>query len=987
MTPILRTFRRGMTSRTLGIVLSMIVLVGVLTLIALATVRGSRAEQERARAGRQDIAPPVLPTNRQPTVTGEIEELIGTADEGIIQLVNEQNVVVQELKYETFNPQEAGRYNVTEPEAWVYMNDGTSISIHADELNYVQPSGSQEPEKGRFSGNVRIRVFPAVDASGNPAPRAGDDPDALGIEAFSTIRTDSMTFDSAIGELSTADEVTITSTGIEARFVGLTIVADEQNKRLAYLEAQRDGVVTIDPDALQSRRGSRGQDGAPGQGGPDDEPVEQQYHVELADQVRFVTSTQTLDADRLHVWATLLDGSLPENAIAPLVTSTRDGASGGASDTGRPDGSGESELLTVTWTGPLTIRPVIDPVEQLEHDHVAIRLESPESGVVRIDDSETGASLQAVALAYGMTTRSTSLIGAGDTGVRVRLPGQADILVGRLDANLTTGLASVHGPGEIRASDPDAQIDRDQRIVWQQGAQFTLATRDGQVDLDDPMLLREATLTGASEARRDDRVVQGELIRAWFGITDDRQASIERLLVEGSARADAGDDGQLSARRIDVSFSLDSTLDDPRPSRLIAEGTVRGSRGEALIEGELLDATLVGDAQGNPQITDVHASRAVRVRTPQGDEVSAEDLRASIPDGVYDMTGTPVTLRRDEVTVSGGSIRLEEIAQRMTVFGSGTLESTRRSEAGAGYESMTIDWQDSMIYDGQAGFAEFIGRCVARAQMPDARDNARAERIVVALQPDASVADDGQEVDARDVVDTITLYGASHEGTGDESVTIESRRYTPDASSETGVRLEGLLYLESRLVEANVQTDVLSVPQTGRLLIENRSQSDGGDQEPERGAPFDGQGTTLLTWSGAMELQRAESRAILRDRVRLRHLPPGADAYTELECELLDASVDLPGSPGTIGLERTQLRNAIASGAVYARRDTKQLIADRLVYDATRGVAEATAALGNSVTMFDATHPTPLTGSLLRWDVVRDRVEWRDAGEMTVPRD
>jgi hypothetical protein len=200
------------------------------------------------------------------------------------------------------------------------------------------------------------------------------------------------------------------------------------------------------------------------------------------------------------------------------------------------------------------------------------------------------------------------------------------------------------------------------------------------------------------------------------------------------------------------------------------------------------------------------------------------------------------------------------------------------------------------------------------------------------------------------------------------------------------VRLEGLLYLESEHVEADVLTDTLRVPQQGKLLIENRSEKEQDLATPATATPFDGQGTTLFTWGGTMELRRSESRAIFRDSVQLRHLPPGSSAITELECELLDAAVDLPGSPGTVGLERTQLRSARASGAVYVRRGTKQLIADTLVYDATNGIAEATASLGNMVTMFDAAHPTPLTGSLLRWDVVRDRVEWRDAGETTVPR-
>ena len=153
----------------------------------------------------------------------------------------------------------------------------------------------------------------------------------------------------------------------------------------------------------------------------------------------------------------------------------------------------------------------------------------------------------------------------------------------------------------------------------------------------------------------------------------------------------------------------------------------------------------------------------------------AEDLDASIREGIYDMTGQPVVLRRDEVSVSGASIRLDQPNQMMTVFGAGVLQSTQRSDTGAGYEQTQISWEDSMIYDGVSGLAEFIGNCQAQAQLPNAKDIAQAQRIVVQLAPDASI-DSTDDTTPRDVVQTVSLFGAAHEGVGEQLVTIESRR-------------------------------------------------------------------------------------------------------------------------------------------------------------------------------------------------------------------
>ncbi|MEC9372362.1 MAG: hypothetical protein VYC34_00895, partial [Planctomycetota bacterium] len=114
----------------------------------------------------------------------------------------------------------------------------------------------------------------------------------------------------------------------------------------------------------------------------------------------------------------------------------------------------------------------------------------------------------------------------------------------------------------------------------------------------------------------------------------------------------------------------------------------------------------------------------------------------------------------------------------------------------------------------------------------------------------------------------------------------------------------------------------------------------------------------------------------------------GADQAAVLECERLGVTMKPPADPGPDGgfSNEIQLLRAEASGAVYAALASGQLIADRLFYDAEQGVAEAAAAPGNLVTFFESSTGVPATGAVLRWDLIKDRLQWLGAGEMTLGR-
>jgi len=973
--------RGGFAARSLGYALAGIVLAGVLGLIVWAVATAPAGPD----AAPLDAEPAPTIADRPAVDPANIQDLIAEADEGRIELVDEQNQVVQELFYDEFTPQESGRFLVTGPRAWLYLARGRTVVIDAQTLNFSQQRGGTEPDSGRFTGDVRVRLFEPVAGAPHRAPRDGGVPEADREPAL-TLTTDSLVFDTSIGEIGAPGLVEISAPGLSARFVGLDLLVDQQRNRLALLRTERDGFVRITPDQLQRERAGAPPESADEPDAPSAEqaaPAVELYRAQFDSGVRVAMGGRTLAADHLDLWARLIGNALPDGAIAGFDAQEEAPGVGAGGDAAPRESAPLGDEITLAWAGSLTVRPDAQATQPLSEDDLAARFTAPISGLVEIDDRQTGASARAAVLDYGLTTRRLALTGVGETGVAVRVPGDAELLAGRVEVNLTSGVGAVPGPGMLRSLAEERDRQR-QRITWRDRGDFLLATSAGTVDLRARSPVEEAIFSGAAEARFGESVVTGDFIRAVLGSTPAGEPSLSRVLVEGDASADAGQDGRMRAERVDVEFDPAST--DPTPTLVTAEGGVRAEQGGASLEGELVEATVVRLEDGELAIDILRADLGVIVRTPDGEELSGEELRARVQEGVFDITGQPTILRRDNASITGESMRIESQTERLTVFGPGVLNYARPSAAGQGYERAQIEWSDSMEYDGPSSRAEFHGSCVASAELDAlSRDRAEAERVVVLLSSDASPSrrSDDATQQVAGAIERVRLFSAQTEGVGDAPVKVESRQYALDETSDSGLSLESIVFLESSSIDALIAENELLVPNPGRLLVENRRRESDAPPEPGAGAAvFDAEGSTLFEWQGDMRLDRDEGTAVLRRQVRLRQLPPGGEELTQLECERLTAHMTLPDDDA----QDAELRSAEAAGAVYVHRGTRQLIADRLFYDASSGVAEATAAVGNAVTLFDTTNPTPLTGSLLRWDLVRDRIEWRDAGAATSPR-
>jgi lipopolysaccharide export system protein LptA len=974
--------------RAVGLIVAGLTGAGAVALIGWSVLRSDAAPDEQANQLPADIAPAperTPPTSASPIQVENITDLVDTAGEGHIELVDDENRVVQELFYDTFSPQESGRFFVEAPRAWVYLANGRTIFITAQSLRYLQPAGAREPESGRFEGGVEMRVFAPAGAD-DTGLRARDVDESDPPAPVLTVQMDSMNFDSGIGELSTADNVRVESLGVTASFDGLTIVIDEQRKRLAYLRTDGNGRVTVRPGELrrddEPHRASGG-----GEGSRETEPVlagvRQPYRAEFSETVRVRAGSVDLRADVLEAWALLIDGRLPSDAIAPLTASRSTGgaasSTGGEADVEAANPAEAIEEVLVSWSGPLTVRPLEEAPPELANDSLNVRFTAATGGAVILTDDNSGASLRASAIGYGLTSRALLLDGAGPRGVAMRAPEQGELLTSRVEVNLTNGQGSIPGPGVLRTI--AAQPSDERSISWQERADFVLAVVGDQVDLSSTWPLQEAIFRGDATAAAPGATVQGEFIRSLFVERAAGGPGLSRVIVEGGARADAGTDGRLTARRVDVEFDPEADGETPTPRLITAEGRVRADRDGDALEAELVEAQVVRSEGGDLRVSNLRADLDVRVTTAKGERIEADDLRADLLGGVFDLSGRQVTLASGGASLEGKSMRIEEAAERLTVFGEGALRYMRTEADESPYSSALVTWTDSMTYDGIAGIAEFTGACDATAQTDDlGRDGARAHRVIVALVREGANADaDSGRIDRN--IQRVQLISAQQDGVGDAEAEFESRRYRADAQAPGGVRLESLVFLASSTIDADVAADTLTTPAPGRLLFEDRRNANTEHADADDSG-ISTRGTTLFEWAGGLTMNRSSGEAEMTRAVRLRHLPPGGDEAAELESERLSAKFALPNDQ--VGVAR--LLSAEAAGAVYLRRGTRQLIADRLLYDAGAGVAEALAAPGNAVTIFDANQPTPLTGSMLRLDLVRDRIEWRDAGETSIPR-
>ncbi len=945
------------------------------------------------------------------------------------------------IEADRLDPIGSGERLLTNPRAWLYMENNRAVRVTADRARLLMPV-NETPESGTLEGTVRVRVYES-ETPGTPPP---DSAQPLLTASFD----DPVRFERRYMRLSSPGAFTIDSEQVRFSGEDMTIMLNEVRRRLESLDVARNGRMEIavgnpaspsEPDDEPEthdpapRPIAQTTPATPDPASPPREPVLPPppkidlYHTILTTAVNATIGDTRVDADRLELFTRLTDNTLPPSAIAriafvgtpsdstettdPAVTPDADpdvdpGSIMPFPDEVHPDTTSPNpnpgttttspspaqttqttaeptspDRLVLTWTGPMSIRPIDAeaPPSSLANDDAALLLHADDGNAVRLMDTASGVAAESASLAYYATRAHLHLDPASSSDalpapVRITMQDTGTARLSALRADLSTGRIDLPGPGQVLSE--DAGID------WSDSALLTLFLTDDNRLTDQ---LRAAEFTGDVEASRDNARITAHTLSAEFTQTADGSgpALTSATITRGSIAADTLPNTpprSLTADTIRIDFNPTPT--DPArtdPTRVEASGSVHATADGATLTAHHAVTHLMRDARDQIAVRTADASGTVRYAAADDTRAEGESLAVDAQAETVRIIGPDSMIAQGDSTVRGPRIDLDARARRMTVEGAGRFEHTLRDGEGLPAGRILARWAESMRFNDALGRLHALGD-VSVVSTPDAftRDTLSAQRIEVEITPQPIRDSVGGRASPRRELHTARAFGDS----GADSyrpATAETRRYDPNDPE----RVTGLLYLEGDQITADNRAATLRVPGAGTLLVMDRRDE---TAQPSESQPNTlGPGLTRFTWLGAFDLDRNSGIATMDDQVLVRHktiTPPGSAASSqvaELATDTLIASfaeTEGPDNPFT-------LRAADARGSVRFLANDKQLFADAARFEADTNTLHALALPGRLVELREPGRPAPLSARAIQWDLARDRIEINRPSPVTLP--
>lgn len=962
-----------------------------------------------------------------------------------IQVMDRDNRdrVSAEFRSETITPLQAQRYEVTQPRATFYLDDGRVAHIRAEGGTMVMPDRTKTPETGTLRSKVVVRLF--------SVPLDGGKPDPDHDEPSMTWTGESLTFDATLGEVSTTEPFVLTAPGYEFRARDAKLLINQTLERLELLTVRQGGVLTAfavedpaepepapaaeQPEASAPRTGAgrpKTADAADAEPAPlPPPPVVTLYQAVMRDDVRLDRAGHNIASDRLDLFARTIDNALPEGAIASVeIRPTPSDASGEAApaDGAEPDGA-EAEALAseepreqagagsqprgtpttettdatqaevtpisddavLRWSGLLEIKPLALEPDELSRNDLLARFTAERSGVVTFADRASDASGRAATVEYGFTTQRLVLSGPSqESSVFLTSPTMGRATMGRLELNLGTGDGLVPGPFGVVANDKVSKLDARERTT------LRFAARDGRVTGE----LREVICEGSVVASDADSTLKSDFLHAYFDIGDSGGSKLRRLIARDTVSLSDGQGNGGTCDALDVAFAPNT--DEPQPTSFDAQGRASFRDRTAKVDAEHLYATLRTQEGGGLEVVKAWGDGAVRFRRYTDQiEIRGERLFADLDSELLEVQheGSLAHVARGPTVIKGESVTLRGLERTAIVAGPGSFDHS----AGKGDTAtrVTAQWTEGMAFDDASGLLEAAGE-VRAINRPDpwTRETIIAAELRVELEPAAteptSVAagDGGEEgLDAIGGQDRPirTVYAASevYLGLGEDLATVESARFVeplpdPTDASESEPPLERAFRLSGTEIVSDNTAGTLDVPGRGRLFVADlRVPADeAADAPADEG---DQRGAALFDWAGSLHADRGLGQAEMLDSVQMSHTNTRDGSKAILESMRL--RIHFAPSEGDDPEDLFGgLRSAIATENVYLRTDTQELTADVVEYDPDAGIARALAEGFGTVRILDRQTGSPMTASALIWDLLSDRVDVVDPSTVVIPR-
>lgn len=931
------------------------------------------------------------------------------------------------LEFAQMDPLEDRNYLVSKPDAWIYLKNGGVVRVRAASGKIYMPERGREPQSGSLSGGVTIESY---------APRAGRPlPPEASERPAATLTTPTLSFDTLTGSLTTNESLTFASADADFEGTGLNLLYNRVKQRIELLEVTQGKELRLRqrprekaPAATAAPSAAPGEapaaTPAPGAPAPSTPAAveEVRYTLRLGENVRVLQAQRELEADTLTIWARLVNGRLPEGAIAPVRVPRGQGGTSAAVATvaapvAKPVSAGDalakapettsvpaapdaatSEDVIVRWDGPLLATPIEETPEELSRDHVALRFTAERRGAVAMRDPERSFAGKAGLISYGATSRRLVLDAAGSAAPELELGTTGGVLAERIEADLTAGLVRMPGRATLRLTG-----DRGASVTAAEQTDITFAApEDGQGGRAGE--LRQAAFSGDVVARLED----GSSLDAGFarvdfaaGRSSDTQGKdssvksvIARFVAEGKVALQS-EAGSVRAERVDVGFEMrDGQRSSPRV--FTAEKGVVVQRGFERLSGELIEAQLES-IDGKTQVASARIDGGASYRDEiEGLDVRADSIRAdlTLDEGSrrqrVDLLGN-ATITRQGTTIAGDQARLDGRSTAMEVFGAGRFEHTAPANEPQKIGRINATWTGGMTYDDRLGRLECKGQ-VRGVSSPDelTRDTIAAEQLVVMLTPRSESPAPGAAAEPGIAGGSRQLVSAEVLGDEGTRASVETRRYR-DASSK---ELERLAYLEGGRILLGSGGGALEVPGAGKLLVRDVSQaSAGAPGGPPAGvapAPMpsgEAKGDALFDWTDSLTFERASGDMRMGGDVHLTHRRASDQLVTTMRCDRLDARLvggDGRGASGSLSMVRATGNVGVAAGP--AGTSARELSADTVEYDTIAGILAARAEPGASVLMVEPARGTTVRARGIVWNLGEDRISIEGPQPIIVPR-
>ena len=554
----------------------------------------------------------------------------------------------------------------------------------------------------------------------------------------------------------------------------------------------------------------------------------------------------------------------------------------------------DSAPITLTWDGPMDVRPLTASPGELARNDVFARFTSEKDGGTTFTDEKTKAVATGALLEYGATRREVALASHEPMGATVTYPGGGTGQAQRFEMSMASGVIEIPTRGIISAessgasspifaigdtspantpADPNAApVTRS--LSWTDRADFQLI-KNAQQEV--TPVLSEVHANGNAKATDGQNFLSGESLIAQFKPVNPKASQLERLQVAGQARGGDGQGSTLTSDTLDVAFIANPDKPEQSdPSVVTAQGSVHAhsvdkKSGELNLSSSYLQTRLSRNIGGALEVTRLDASRSVAFDTTDGVHAKSEDLNVDPITHTAHLTGPPMTVEvtKDGTTITGQDMTLWNLERKLDSKGSGTLVhdgpidapgqlktegQTQATAAKSDPGHVEASWTREMTFD-DAGTAVCLGDVNAVVTKPPhnkpsgepiglERDTVRADEVHLTFSPppedtkaDPALGPPAPKPERR----LLTIHAVGTPGDDPAKLAkVESRSYSvsPVGPAIDEQAVERILFLTGAEINLDNDKGTLDLPNPGKLLIvDTRAAAKPDKPKPDKSKP------------------------------------------------------------------------------------------------------------------------------------------------------